>query len=93
MVTDQGKGYKQFEKEKLKQLFDCQSLDREELETNSISFRILVSKLIVNKNGGEMGLISKYKKGSTFFFTFDIADEPFDLLLNKRKIIRGRLNI
>jgi len=32
--------------------------------------------MIANKFGGEIDFVSKFKKGSTFFFTFEI--ESFD---------------
>ena len=34
----------------------------------------MISKLIVNKFKGQIDFISKFKEGSTFFFTFEIEE-------------------
>ena len=38
----------------------------------------MVSRLIVSKFNGKIDFISKFRKGSTFFFTFEI--EEVDLI-------------
>ena len=41
---------------------------------NGIGLGLVISKMIVIKFNGFIDFISKYGKGSTFFFTFDIYD-------------------
>jgi len=42
-----------------------------EINTNGIGLGLVISKLIVNKYGGYIDFLSKHKKGSIFFYTFE----------------------
>lgn len=42
-----------------------------ELNTNGIGLGLVISKLIVTKFNGYIDFVSKHKKGSTFFYTFE----------------------
>ena len=41
---------------------------------NGIGLGLVISKMIVSKFNGSIDFISKYGKGSTFFFTFEIYE-------------------
>ena len=41
------------------------------MNVDGIGLGLVISKMIVNKFNGEINFMSKYKKGSTFFFTFE----------------------
>jgi K+-sensing histidine kinase KdpD len=40
------------------------------INTQGIGLGLVISKLLVNKFEGKIDFTSKYKRGSTFFFTF-----------------------
>jgi signal transduction histidine kinase len=42
------------------------------INTKGIGLGLVISKLIVEKFNGEINFFSKYKKGTTFFYTFEI---------------------
>jgi K+-sensing histidine kinase KdpD len=42
---------------------------KKKINTNGIGLGLVISKLIVNKLGGIIDFISKYRVGSTFFYT------------------------
>ena len=67
-VADTGIGIKHEDQDKLFKLFG--SIKDEKLNTNGIGLGLVISKLIVNKFDGYIDFITKYKHGSTFFFTF-----------------------
>lgn len=46
----------------------------------------MLSKLIVEKFDGKIDFISEFKKGTTFFITFDIE------LLNEKDILSDNIN-
>jgi len=46
--------------------------EEKEANTQGIGLGLVISKLVVNKFNGEIDFISKYQKGSTFFFSFEI---------------------
>jgi K+-sensing histidine kinase KdpD len=48
-----------------------------------VGLGLAVSKLIVNKFNGKIDFISKFRKGSTFFFTFEIEEVD---LINKEYV-------
>lgn len=47
---------KKSEKLKLKHLFNLQMNQREDLEVDNLSFRMVTTKSILQKNGGDIGL-------------------------------------
>ena len=44
---------------------------KKKINTSGIGLGLCISKLIVNKFNGEINFNSKYKKGSTFWYTFE----------------------
>ena len=69
-VVDNGIGIKNKDKDKLFKLFGSIKDEKKKINTNGIGLGLVISKLIVNKFGGYIDFISKYKRGSTFFYTF-----------------------
>jgi K+-sensing histidine kinase KdpD len=43
---------------------------KKKINTQGIGLGLVISKLIVNKFNGYIDFKSKYKRGSTFFYTF-----------------------
>lgn len=70
-VSDTGRGIKVKDQDKLFKLFASQG---EEISTKGIGFGLVISKLLVQKFNGEIDFYSKKKKGSTFFFTFELQE-------------------
>jgi signal transduction histidine kinase len=71
-VVDNGIGIKKKNQDKLFKLFGTFKDEKKKLNTNGIGLGLVISKLIVNKFDGYIDFISKYKKGSTFFYSFQI---------------------
>ena len=46
----------------------------QQINVQGIGLGLVICKLIVNKFNGEIDFISKYKQGSTFYFTFEVGD-------------------
>ena len=42
------------------------------INTEGIGLGLVISKQIVKRFNGQINFISKYKEGTTFFYTFDI---------------------
>jgi signal transduction histidine kinase len=70
-VVDNGIGIKIKDQDKLFKLFGSIKDEEKKINTNGIGLGLVISKLIVNKFGGYIDFISKFKKGSTFFYTFE----------------------
>ena len=45
--------------------------DSREINTNGIGLGLVISKMIVQQFNGYIDFVSEYKKGSSFFFTFE----------------------
>lgn len=73
-MADNGIGIKKDNQDKLFKLFGSIKDNKKKLNTNGIGLGLVISKLIVEKFGGYIDFISKFKKGSTFFYTFEIKE-------------------
>ena len=73
-VTDNGIGIKNKNKDKLFKLFGSIKSEKRRVNTNGIGLGLVISKLIVGKFNGIIDFDSKYKKGSTFFYTFELEE-------------------
>ena len=51
--------------------------EKRNINTNGIGLGLVISKMIITKFGGTISFQSKYKRGTTFVFTFDL--DAFDL--------------
>jgi signal transduction histidine kinase len=83
-VVDSGIGIKLKDQDKLFKLFGSIKNEKKKINVKGIGLGLAISKLIVHKFNGIIDFISKYKKGSTFYFTFQL--EMFDkseFLLNE----------
>ena len=70
-VVDNGRGIKVKNQDKLFKLFGSIKDERHKINTNGIGLGLVISKLIVTKFGGYIDFVSKHKKGSTFYYTFE----------------------
>ena len=70
-VVDNGRGIKVKNQDKLFKLFGSHKDEKKGINTNGIGLGLVISKLIVTKFNGYIDFVSKYKKGSTFFYTFE----------------------
>ena len=73
-VVDNGKGIKYKNQDKLFKMFGSFKDEKRKINTNGIGLGLVISKLIVNKFNGYIDFVSKPKKGSTFFYTFEIEN-------------------
>ena len=74
-ITDNGLGIKEGDKDKLFKLFGSIKNEKKKINTNGIGLGLVICKLITSKFGGDIDFTSEYKKGSTFFFTFEMDDK------------------
>jgi two-component system sensor histidine kinase KdpD len=74
-VTDNGCGIKEKEKKKLFKLFGSIKDEKKKVNTDGIGLGLVISRLIVGKFNGIIDFVSKHKKGSTFYFTFEVDEE------------------
>lgn len=73
-MTDSGIGIKKKNQDKLFKMFGSIKDEKKKINTNGIGLGLVISKLIVNKLGGEINFFSKYHSGSTFYFTIQLED-------------------
>ena len=59
--------------------------EKRKINTNGIGLGLVISKLIVNKFNGYIDFVSKHKKGSTFFYTFE-TEHHNQQKLHKKKL-------
>ena len=72
-VTDNGHGIKKKYQSKLFKMFGTFKDTKRGLNTNGIGLGLVISKQIVEKFDGQIRFYSKYKRGTTFFFTFELG--------------------
>ena len=72
-VTDNGQGIKKKYQSKLFKMFGTFKDTKRGLNTNGIGLGLVISKQIVEKFNGQIKFYSKYKRGTTFFFTFELG--------------------
>jgi signal transduction histidine kinase len=68
-ITDSGIGIKKKNQDKIFKMFGSIKDEKKKINTNGIGLGLVISKLIVNKFGGIIDFVSKYHRGSTFFYT------------------------
>ena len=71
-VIDSGLGIKKKNKGKLFKLFGTFKDEKRQINMAGIGLGLVICKLIVEKFCGKIDFMSKYKKGSTFYFTFKL---------------------
>ena len=74
-VVDTGIGIKKKDQSRLFEMFGSIKDEKKKVNVQGVGLGLVICKLIVNKFDGEIDFISEHKKGSTFFFTFEI-DQP-----------------
>ena len=92
-VTDNGLGIKEQDKDKLFKLFGSIKNQKKKINTNGIGLGLVICKLIVSKFGGEIDFTSRYKKGSTFFFTFEMEDKQIEQTEVTKPKARKRIDL
>ena len=55
-------------------LFSTFKDERRGINTKGIGLGLFISKQIAEQFNGKINFISKYRKGSTFFYSFDVYD-------------------
>ena len=73
-AIDNGCGIKKKNQGKLFQLFGSIKSEKHKFNVKGIGLGLVISKMIVNKFGGEIDFISKYKRGTSFFYTFMVEE-------------------
>ena len=68
-VIDSGIGIRKKDQGKLFKLFGSIKNQKKNINTEGIGLGLVISKLIVSKFNGKIDFKSKWKKGSTFFFS------------------------
>ena len=71
-VTDYGLGIKKKNQRKLFKMFGAIKYQKKQINIQGIGLGLVICKMIVSKFNGIIDFISKYKKGSTFYFTFQL---------------------
>jgi signal transduction histidine kinase len=71
-ITDSGIGIKKKNQDKLFKMFGSIKDEKKKINTQGIGLGLVISKLIVNKFGGIIDFFSKYREGSTFFYTIQL---------------------
>lgn len=59
------------------------SIKDDKVNVHGVGLGLVICKLIVKKFGGYIDFISKHKKGSTFFFTFETEPADQNLILER----------
>ena len=75
-VIDNGIGIKKKNQKRLFKMFGSIKDEKKKINTKGIGLGLVISQKIVKKFDGEIDYYSKYKLGTTFFFTF--KTEEFD---------------
>jgi two-component system, NarL family, sensor histidine kinase BarA len=73
-VVDSGIGIKKEDQSRLFNMFGSIKDEGKKINVHGVGLGLVICKLIVNKFDGYIDFISKYKRGSTFFFTFKLDD-------------------
>jgi two-component system sensor histidine kinase/response regulator len=71
-VIDNGIGIKQENQDNLFKLFGSIKDEKRKINMNGIGLGLVISKMIVSQFDGTIDFISKYEKGSSFYFTFKL---------------------
>jgi len=77
-VVDSGQGIKDKDKHRLFKLFGSIKDEKRKVNMQGIGLGLVISRLIVNKFNGVIDFLSKYNKGSTFFFTFQLDNFDYN---------------
>ena len=79
-VTDNGRGIKKKNRKKLFKKYG--SIKSKSVNQKGVGLGLVICKMIVERFSGVIDYVSQWKKGTTFFFTFEI--ENFDLAHERR---------
>ena len=71
-IIDSGIGIKDSDQKKLFKMFSAVKDENDQTNTQGIGLGLVISKLIVNKFNGNIDFISKFKEGSTFFYSIEL---------------------
>jgi signal transduction histidine kinase len=74
-VTDIGLGIRKRDQSSMFKMFGTIKDTKRGINTKGIGLGLVISKLIVEKFNGEIHFFSKYKKGTTFFYTFEMEKD------------------
>ena len=71
-VIDNGIGIKQEDQNKVFMLFSSIKDEKSKINMKGLGLGLVISKMIVAEFEGSIDLISKYEKGTCFYFTFKL---------------------
>ena len=86
-VVDDGLGIKKEDQTKMFSMFGTIKDVNKGINTKGIGLGLLISKLIVEKFNGKINFISKYNKGTTFFFDFEI--QAIDMMQKAELLVKS----
>ena len=73
-VSDNGLGIKKKNQDKLFKMFGTVKDAKKGINMNGIGLGLVICKQIVEKFNGVINYYSKYNRGTTFFFTFELNE-------------------
>lgn len=91
-VTDNGIGIAKEKQKKIFRIDSVSSMPGTDGEKGS-GFGLLLCKDLIERNGGEIGLVSEKGKGSTFFFTLPLHEASNTVTSNSAEINTGRIEL
>ena len=69
------------------------SIKDNNVNTKGIGLGLVISRMIVKKFGGQIDFISKFKSGSTFYFTFGVDVVADELMLDNHQMENSNFSI
>lgn len=73
-VVDSGIGIKEKDQGRLFKMFGSIKDEGKKINVHGVGLGLVICKMIVNKFDGHIDFVSKYKRGSTFFFTMKLDE-------------------
>ena len=65
------------------QMYGTVRHEKKGINTKGIGLGLCISKLIVEKYNGKINFFSQYKKGTTFFYSFEVIEYDVAQHLNE----------
>ena len=90
-VSDNGIGIRKVDKKRLFKLYG--SIKSKNSNQKGIGLGLVISKMIIEKFDGVINFVSKWRKGTSFFFTLEVEDYLPDeaKITNKRIESQGQI--
>lgn len=85
-MIDNGYGIEERNQAKMFKIFGTVRYEKEGINPKGIGLGLCISKHIVEKFRGQISFISEWKKGTTFFFTFELFKFDREAYLHEKMI-------